>query len=230
MSTRKRMTGPLPGLVRSRGAGVGLDGPAAERRSGASRRPWPAARSRRPGRSPSRGAPRRPGHESLYICAMKAGIIGLSSVGKSTLFQLLTGLPAAPPGGRAEPRLGVARVPDSRAWTAGRPLSARRSRPSPPSSTWTCRGWRKGEGAALVDLPALRGVDALLARGPRLRVGPRPPPRRLGRPAARREDARPRADPGRPGRGGEAPRAARGQHQEGEQGRGRGRARALPPR
>src|SRR5262249_59918539 len=45
---------------------------------------------------------------------MKPGIIGLSSVGKSTLFQLLTGAPAAPPTGRPEPRLAIARVPDPR--------------------------------------------------------------------------------------------------------------------
>src|SRR6266540_379381 len=45
---------------------------------------------------------------------MKAGIIGLPSVGKSTLFQLLTGSAALAPGGRPEARLGVARVPDPR--------------------------------------------------------------------------------------------------------------------
>lgn len=45
---------------------------------------------------------------------MKVGIVGLSSAGKSTLFQLLTGAAAPPPGGRPEPRLGIARVPDDR--------------------------------------------------------------------------------------------------------------------
>ena len=45
---------------------------------------------------------------------MKAGILGLPLVGKSTLFQLLTGTAAPPPGSRPEPRLAVARVPDPR--------------------------------------------------------------------------------------------------------------------
>ena len=45
---------------------------------------------------------------------MKVGIIGLPSTGKSTLFSLLTGAAAPAPGGRPEPRLGIARVPDPR--------------------------------------------------------------------------------------------------------------------
>jgi GTP-binding protein YchF len=45
---------------------------------------------------------------------MKAGILGISLAGKSTLFQLLTGTHAAAPGGRPEARVGVARVPDPR--------------------------------------------------------------------------------------------------------------------
>ncbi len=92
---------------------------------------------------------------------MKAGIIGLASVGKSTLFQLLTGAPSAAPSGRPEPRVGVARVPDDR-------VSALAEIFKPRKKTWATveyvdvPGVAKGEGSALVDLPALRGVDALV--------------------------------------------------------------------
>lgn len=92
---------------------------------------------------------------------MKAGIIGLSLVGKSTLFQLLTGNPGVAPGGRPEARVGVATVPDPRVETLAGIFK-------PKKKTWATveyvdvPGVSKGEGSALVDLPALRGVDALV--------------------------------------------------------------------
>jgi GTP-binding protein YchF len=92
---------------------------------------------------------------------MKAGILGLSLVGKSTLFQLLTGSPSPPPGSRPEPRLGVARVPDPR-------VEALAGIFNPKKRTWATveyvdvPGVGRGQGSTLVDLPALRGVDALV--------------------------------------------------------------------
>jgi GTP-binding protein YchF len=92
---------------------------------------------------------------------MKTAIIGLSSVGKSTLFSLLTGSAAPPPGGRPEARVGVAKVPDAR-------VDRLAAIYQPKKTTYATvdyvdvPGVAKGEGAALVDLPALRGVDALL--------------------------------------------------------------------
>jgi len=92
---------------------------------------------------------------------MKAAILGLSLAGKSTLFQLLTGAPSPPPGGRPEARLGMARVPDPRVDVLGDVFK-------PKKRTWATveyvdvPGVAKGEGGALVDLPALRGTDALV--------------------------------------------------------------------
>jgi len=92
---------------------------------------------------------------------MKAGIVGLSLVGKSTLFQLLTGTASPPPGSRPEARLGVARVPDPRVETLAGIFN-------PKKKTWATveyvdvPGVSRGEGSALVDLPALRGVDVLV--------------------------------------------------------------------
>ncbi len=92
---------------------------------------------------------------------MKAGIIGVASSGKSTLFQLLTGASAAPPGGRPEPRLGVARVPDARVDALAEMYRPKKKTPATVEYV-DVPGVAKGEGSALVDLPALRGVDALV--------------------------------------------------------------------
>ena len=92
---------------------------------------------------------------------MKAGLIGLPTVGKSTLFQLLTGAPAAPPGGRPEPRVGIARVPDARVDKLAEMYSPKKKTPATIEFV-DVPGVAKGEGKALVDLPALRGVDALV--------------------------------------------------------------------
>src|SRR5262245_53159021 len=92
---------------------------------------------------------------------MKVGLIGLSGVGKSTLFELLTGLPAAPPGGRPEPRLGMARVPDARVLRLAEMFRPKKTTQATVEYV-DVPGLAKGEGQALVDLPALRGVDALV--------------------------------------------------------------------
>jgi len=91
---------------------------------------------------------------------MKVGIIGLASSGKSTLFQLLTGA-SAPPPGRPEARLGITRVPDPRVDRLAQIYQPKKQTEATVEYV-DVPGVAKGEGAALVDLPALRGVDALL--------------------------------------------------------------------
>ena len=92
---------------------------------------------------------------------MKVGIIGLPSVGKSTLFQLLTGAAAAAPGGRPEARVGIARVPDARVERLAEMYRPKKKTPATVEYV-DVPGVVKGEGSALVDQPALRGVDALV--------------------------------------------------------------------
>ena len=92
---------------------------------------------------------------------MKAGILGLSVVGKSTLFQLLTGTPAPAPGARPEPRVGIARVPDPRVGGLGAIFHPKKETLATVEYV-DVPGVAKGSGAALVDLPALRGADAFV--------------------------------------------------------------------
>lgn len=92
---------------------------------------------------------------------MKAGIIGLASVGKSTLFQLLTGAAAPASGGRPEPRLGIARVHDARVEKLAEMYQPKKETHATVEYV-DVPGVAKGEGSALVDLPALRGIDALV--------------------------------------------------------------------
>jgi GTP-binding protein YchF len=91
---------------------------------------------------------------------MKAGLVGLPSAGKSTLFQLLTGT-APTTGGRPEARVGIARVPDPRVDALARMYNPKKTTPATVEFV-DVPGTAKGEGAALVDLPALRNVDALV--------------------------------------------------------------------
>jgi len=92
---------------------------------------------------------------------MKVGIIGLPQVGKSTLFQLLTGAAAAAPGGRPEARVGIAKVPDPRVERLAEMYKPKKKTPATVEYV-DVPGVVKGEGSALVEQAALRGVDALV--------------------------------------------------------------------
>ena len=92
---------------------------------------------------------------------MRAGIIGLSSVGKSTVFELLTGAPPPPLGSRPEPRVGVARVPDPRVERMAEIFKPRKKTLATVEYV-DVPGVRKGTASTLIDLPALRNIDALV--------------------------------------------------------------------
>jgi GTP-binding protein YchF len=92
---------------------------------------------------------------------MKAGILGLSLVGKSTLFQLLTGAQSPPAGSRPEARIGVARVPDPRVEALAGIFKPKKKTLATVEYV-DVPGVARGESSALVDLPALRGVDVLV--------------------------------------------------------------------
>lgn len=92
---------------------------------------------------------------------MKAGIIGLTSVGKGTLFRLLTGAADAGVAHRPGPRVGIAKVPDARVDALAQMYKPKKKTPATVEYV-VVPGVAKGEGAALVDLPALRGVDTLV--------------------------------------------------------------------
>jgi GTP-binding protein YchF len=92
---------------------------------------------------------------------MRAGIIGLSSVGKSTLFELLTGAPPPASGARPEPRVGVARVPDGRVERLAEIFQPKKKTLATVDYV-DVPGVQKGQGSALVDLPALRNIDVFV--------------------------------------------------------------------
>ena len=94
---------------------------------------------------------------------LRAGLIGLASAGKTTLFQLLTR--ASDTGGRAAGRddatMGLARVPDARLDRLTAMFSPRKH--TPATVTFVDMASRRGAGAgALVDVTPYRTADALL--------------------------------------------------------------------
>src|SRR5262245_42510133 len=92
---------------------------------------------------------------------MKVDIIGLPSTDKNTLFSLLTKTPAPTPNGRPEPRVNIAHVPDPRVDTLADMYHPKKKTPATVEYV-DIPDVAKSEGAALVDLPALRGIDALV--------------------------------------------------------------------
>src|SRR4029077_12075750 len=92
---------------------------------------------------------------------MKAGIIGLPSVGKTTIFNVLTqGKAPAGTGRRLEPNVGIVKVPDTR-------LDFLSSKFNPEKTTFATvefvdvQGLVRGKGQDMALAP-VRSVDALV--------------------------------------------------------------------
>src|SRR2546425_2203983 len=111
---------------------------------------------RRRGTSPDRISPLQGRH------AVKIGLLGFSKVGKTTLFNILTGAHVTVDkyaAGRAEPNVGVAKVPEPR-------LDRLAAMFKPKKTTYAhvdfldIQGLEKGE-AKTLDLKEMRNVDAI---------------------------------------------------------------------
>lgn len=94
---------------------------------------------------------------------LRAGLIGLASAGKTTLFRLLTRASddGSRSSGRDEATMGLARVPDPRLDRLTAMFSPRKH--TPATVTFVDMASRRGGGAgALVDVTPYRTADALL--------------------------------------------------------------------
>ena len=84
---------------------------------------------------------------------MQAGIVGLSGVGRRSLFSLLTRIAGEAQGHRT--RVGVLRIPDRRLEEVARIRSSRKTTPATIEFV-LIPGLVKGESRERLDLPALR--------------------------------------------------------------------------
>jgi ribosome-binding ATPase len=92
---------------------------------------------------------------------LRAGLVGLPTSGKTTLFQLLTMVHAAPKGaGKAEAHVGIAKVPDERLDRLTALFQPKKRVPA--TVEFADVGASRGESKALYDLAAYRNADALL--------------------------------------------------------------------
>jgi GTP-binding protein YchF len=92
---------------------------------------------------------------------LRAGLIGLPSSGKTTLFQLLTSAREAPrTQGKAEANVGISRVPDPRLDALTALFQPKKRVPATVEFADMAAG--RGEAKTLVDVVAYRNADALL--------------------------------------------------------------------
>jgi hypothetical protein len=93
---------------------------------------------------------------------LRAGLIGFSSTGKSTLFRLLTSVrEGTRPGGRSEAHVGISRVPDARLDRLTAMFNPRKRVPATVEFA-DMAGAAHAEAKDLLDVAAFRNADALL--------------------------------------------------------------------
>jgi GTP-binding protein YchF len=93
---------------------------------------------------------------------LRAALIGFSSTGKTTLFQLMTHAPETPRG-KSDVSIGISKVPDSRLDTLTAMYNPRKRVPATVEFADLAAPARAGAGAqALVDVAAYRNADALV--------------------------------------------------------------------
>lgn len=92
---------------------------------------------------------------------LRAGLIGLPSSGKTTLFELLTSVREAPrTHGKAEANVGVSRVPDDRLDQLTAMFQPKKRVPATVEFADMAAG--RGDAKSLVDVVAYRNADALI--------------------------------------------------------------------
>jgi len=113
---------------------------------------------------------------------LRAGLIGLPSSGKTTLFELLTNVRDAPrTHGKAEANVGISRVPDDRLDRLTAMFQPKKRVPA--TVEFADMGAGRGDAKSLVDVVAYRNADALLHVVRAFRAAATPPPHSTSDPA-----------------------------------------------